>query len=333
MDFTELIDLASEKLGGAVLYANDDFFAPKENLLKPTAPIFIEGKYTDLGKWMDGWESRRRRSPRLDEKFDWCIIRLGLSGIIHGVVVDTSFFRGNFPSHCSLEACAIDGQPNVEQLLDAKIEWREILSISELQGDSQNPFTINFPQRVTHLRFKIYPDGGVARLRVFGEVVPDWNALRRRMSEIDLAAVENGGTVLEASDMFFGHKHNLIMPGRAQDMSDGWETKRRRGEGYDWCVIKLGNEGTIKRVEVDTSHFKGNYPESCSIEVCRADDDTSFDAVDWLELLPNSKLQAHTRHAFVDEIKDCGAVTHVRFNIFPDGGVSRLRLYGRIAEK
>ncbi|HEX8265826.1 MAG TPA: allantoicase [Pyrinomonadaceae bacterium] len=333
MDFTELIDLASEKLGGAVLYANDDFFAPKENLLKPSAPIFIEGKYTDLGKWMDGWESRRRRSPRLDEKFDWCIIRLGLSGIIHGVVVDTSFFRGNFPSHCSLEACAIDGQPNVEQLLDAKTEWREILSISELQGDSQNPFTINFPQRVTHLRFKIYPDGGVARLRVFGEVVPDWNALRRRMSEIDLAAVENGGTVLEASDMFFGHKHNLIMPGRAQDMSDGWETKRRRGEGYDWCVIKLGNEGTIKRVEVDTSHFKGNYPESCSIEVCRAGDDANFDALDWQELLPNSKLQAHTRHAFVDEIKDCGAVTHVRFNIFPDGGVSRLRLYGRIAEK
>ncbi|HEX9928956.1 MAG TPA: allantoicase [Pyrinomonadaceae bacterium] len=333
MDFTELIDLASEKLGSAVLYANDDFFAPKENLLKPPAPIFIEGKYTDLGKWMDGWETRRRRSPRLDEKFDWCIIRLGLSGIIHGVVVDTSFFRGNFPSHCSLEACAVDGQPNVEQLLDAKTEWREILPISELQGDSQNPFTINFPQRVTHLRFKIYPDGGVARLRVFGEVVPDWNALRQRMSEIDLAAVENGGTVLEASDMFFGHKHNLIMPGRAQDMSDGWETKRRRGEGYDWCVIKLGNEGTIKRVEVDTSHFKGNYPESCSIEVCRANDDANFDALDWLELLPNSKLQAHTRHAFVDEIKDCGVITHVRFNIFPDGGVSRLRLYGKIAEK
>ncbi|HEX8566733.1 MAG TPA: allantoicase [Pyrinomonadaceae bacterium] len=333
MDFTELIDLASEKLGGAVLYANDDFFAPKENLLKPAAPIFIEGKYTDLGKWMDGWESRRRRSPRLDEKFDWCIIRLGLSGIIHGVVVDTSFFRGNFPSHCSLEACAIDGQPNVEQLLDAKTEWREILSISELQGDSQNPFTINFPQRVTHLRFKIYPDGGVARLRVFGEVVPDWNALRRRMSEIDLAAVENGGTVLEASDMFFGHKHNLIMPGRAQDMSDGWETKRRRGEGFDWCVIKLGNEGTIKRVEVDTSHFKGNYPESCSIEVCRAGDDANLGELEWQELLPNSKLQAHTRHAFVDEIKDCGVITHVRFNIFPDGGVSRLRLYGRIAEK
>jgi allantoicase len=332
MDFTELIDLVGEKLGGAVLYANDEFFAPKENLLKPAAPIFIEGKYTDLGKWMDGWETRRRRSPRLDEKFDWCIIRLGLAGIIQGVVVDTSFFRGNFPSHCLLEACAARGQPNVEQLLAAETEWTEILPQAELEGDSQNLFTINFPQRVTHLRLKIYPDGGVARLRGFGEVLPDWTALRRRESEIDLAAVENGGTVLSASDMFFGHRHNLIMPGRAQDMSDGWETKRRRGMGFDWCVIKLGNAGTVRRVEVDTLHFKGNYPESCSIEVCRADDAANFDALDWQELLSNSKLQAHTRHVYVDEIKDCGTVTHVRFNIFPDGGVSRLRLFGRIAE-
>ncbi|MDQ3042028.1 MAG: allantoicase [Acidobacteriota bacterium] len=330
IDFTELIDLVSEKLGGAVLYANDEFFAPKENLLKPGAPIFIEGKYTDLGKWMDGWETRRRRSPRLDEKFDWCIIRLGLVGIIHGVVVDTSFFRGNFPSHCSIEVCALDGQPDVEQLLSA--EWTEILPHSELQGDSHNHFEINYAQRVTHLRLKIYPDGGVARLRVFGEVLPDWETLRARNSEIDLAAAEHGGTVLKASDMFFGHRHNLIMPGRAQDMSDGWESKRRRGEGYDWCVIKLGTSGTIKRVEVDTLWFKGNYPESCSIEVGNAGETVNLEEIVWQELLPNSKLQAHTRHIFVDELKKSDAVTHVRFNIFPDGGVSRLRLFGRIAE-
>ena len=322
MDFTELIDLASEKLGGAVLYANDDFFAPKENLLKPAAPIFIEGKYTDLGKWMDGWETRRRRSPRLDEKFDWCIIRLGLSGVIRGVVVDTSHFKGNFPSHCSIQACTFDGHPTVEELSSAV--WIEILPVSELEGDSQNEFEISSDKRFTHLRLKIYPDGGVARLRVYGEVVPDWEALKKRMSEIDLAAVEHGGTVLEASDMFFGHRHNLIMPGRAADMSDGWESQRRRGEGYDWCVIKLGTSGTIKRVEVDTSHFKGNYPESCMIE--------AGDGENWQELLPNTKLQAHARHIFGDEIKDCGAVTHVRFNIYPDGGVSRLRLFGRIAE-
>jgi allantoicase len=333
MDFTEQIDLASEKLDGAVLYANDDFFAPKENLLKPGAPIFIEGKYTDLGKWMDGWETRRRRSPRLDEKFDWCIIRLGLSGVIQGVDVNTAFFRGNFPSHCSIEACTFDASPGVEQLLDANTVWTEILPQSELQGDSNNLFSINHGERVTHLRLKIYPDGGVARLRAYGVVVPDWDALRRRESEIDLAAVEHGGTVLEASDMFFGHRHNLIMPGRAQDMSDGWETKRRRGAGYDWCVVKLGKSGNLKRVEVDTAHFKGNYPESCSIEAARADDDDAkLDNLKWQELLPDSKLQAHTRHVFVEELKDCGTVTHVRFNIYPDGGISRLRLFGRIAE-
>lgn len=337
MDFDELIDLTSERLGGAVLYANDEFFAPKENLLKPGAPIFIEGKYTDLGKWMDGWETRRRRSPRLSEPFDWCIIRLGLPGVISGVVVDTSFFRGNYPSHCSLEACAVEGQADVEQLLSAATEWTEILTESKLEGDSQNRFNITYEGRVTHLRFKIYPDGGVARLRVFGMVVPDWDALRKRRSEIDLAALEHGGTVLSASDMFFGHRHNLIMPGRALDMSDGWETKRRRGEGYDWCIIKLGAPGNLKRVEVDTSHFKGNYPESCSIEVssaaAAAGIDPNLEKIVWQELLPKTRLQPHTRHVFVEELKDCpAAVTHARLNIFPDGGVSRLRLYGRIEE-
>ena len=330
MNFTELIDLASEKLGGAVLYANDDFFAQKENLLKPAAAVWKEGVYTDLGKWMDGWETRRRRSPRLDEKFDWCVIRLGMPGEIKGVVVDTAFFRGNYPSHCSLEACTVDGQPDITQLLGVETQWNEILPLSALQGDSQSKFAIDHAERVTHLRFKIYPDGGVARLRVHGNVMPNWDALKKRNSEIDLAAAEHGGDVPLASDMFFGHRHNLIMPGLAQDMSDGWESQRRRGPGYEWCIVKLGTKGTITRVEIDTSHFKGNYPESGSLEggVSESGD---LDAIDWRELLPMSKLQAHTRHTFADELADLGNITHVRFNIFPDGGVSRLRLYGRIA--
>ncbi len=330
MDFTELIDLASEKLGGAVLYANDDFFAPKENLLKPAAPIWIEGKYTDLGKWMDGWETRRRRSPRLDEKFDWCVIRLGMPGEIKGVVVDTAFFRGNYPSHCSLEACTSDGQPDLEQLLNSKTQWNEILPMSALQGNSQNKFEIGHRERVTHLRFKIYPDGGVARLRVHGNVLPDWNTLKKRNSEIDLAAAENGGDVPLASDMFFGHRQNLIMSGIAQDMSDGWESQRRRGPGHDWCIVKLGAKGTITRVEIDTSHFKGNYPESCTLEG-GISKDGDLNNIDWSELLPMSKLQSHARHTFAEELAGLGDITHVRFNIFPDGGVSRLRLFGRIA--
>lgn len=330
MKFCNLLDLASEKLGGAVLYANDDFFAPKENLLKQGAPIWIEGKYTTRGKWMDGWETRRRRSPRLDETFDWCVIRLGMPGEIRGIVVDTAFFRGNYPSHCSLEACAVDGQPDIAQLLAPGMHWNEILRVSALKGDSRNKFAIEHAGRVTHLRFKIYPDGGVARLRVHGVVLPDWDALKKRNSEIDLAAVENGGDVPLASDMFFGHRHNLIMPGIARDMSDGWESQRRRGPGHDWCIVKLGTRGTITRVEIDTSHFKGNYPESCSLEG-GVSDGGDLDRIEWRELLPMSKLQSHAKHRFSQELAALDAITHVRFNIFPDGGVSRLRLYGRIA--
>lgn len=325
-NFTELIDLASEKLGGAVLFANDDFFAPKENLLKASAPVFIEGKYTDLGKWMDGWESRRRRTPG----FDWCIIRLGLAGIIRGIVVDTSFFRGNYPEHCSLEACTIDGLTTTEQLTSETVQWTEILPQASLNGDSQNLFAVDSEERFTHLRFKIYPDGGVARLRVYGEVKPDWEKLKRIGGELDLAAVENGGLVLSCSDMFFGHKHNLIMPGRALNMSDGWETKRRRGPGHDWVIIKLGQPGLIRRLEVDTSWFKGNFPESCSLDACVTTGNVLPVSLDWKLVLPRTKLQAHTRHWFEEEVLDPGTVSHLRFNIFPDGGVSRLRVYGII---
>jgi len=329
MDFTELIDLAQERLGGAVLYANDDFFAPKENLLKPSPPVFIEGKYTDVGKWMDGWESRRRRTPG----FDWCIVRLGLPGVIRGIVVDTSHFKGNYPEQCSLEAVALDGSPTNEELINNSVQWTEVLPISNLNGDSLNPFAIKSDQRWTHLRFKIYPDGGVARLRVYGEVVPDFERLKQIGGEIDLAAVENGGLVLSCSDMFFGHRHNLIMPGRAANMSDGWETKRRRGPGHDWTVIKLGAPGHIRRLEVDTSWFKGNFPESCSLESCYVVDAPLERLQDsslvWKPVLERTKLQAHTRHYF-DEVADAGSVSHVRFNIFPDGGVSRLRVYGTI---
>jgi allantoicase len=322
MEFTELVDLAAEKLGGAVLVANDEFFAPKENLLKASAPVFIEGKYTDLGKWMDGWETRRKRTPG----HDWCIIRLGLSGIVRGVIVDTSFFRGNYPEECSIEACTVDGQPTVDELTADNVEWTEILPKSSLQGDSQNPFPISNDDRFTHLRLRIYPDGGVARLRVFGEVVPDWATLRERGGEIDLVAVENGGRVLACSDMFFGHRHNLIMPGRAVNMSDGWETKRRRGPGYDWVVIKLGTPGSVGRIEVDTSYFKGNFPDSCSLEGCVAAE--SWETAEWKPLLQQTKLQAHTRHYFEEELENAGTVTHLRFNIYPDGGVSRLRAFG-----
>jgi allantoicase len=331
MDFTELVDLASEKLGGAVLVANDEFFAPKEDLLKATTPVFLEGEYTERGKWMDGWETRRRRTPG----HDWCIIRLGLPGIIRGIVVDTSYFRGNYPEHCSFEACAIDGQATPDDLTNDSIQWIPIMPQLPLAGDTQNPFPIQNDERFTHLRFMIYPDGGVARLRVYGEVLPDWTRLKRLGGDIDLAAVDNGGLVLACSDMFFGHRHNLIMPGRAVNMSDGWETKRRRGPGHDWVIIRLGAPGQVHRVEVDTSFFKGNFPESCSLEACNTDDSSVERLTDlslpWNSILSRTKLQAHTRHLFEQELLDSDTASHLRFNIFPDGGVSRLRVYGKLA--
>ena len=204
-----------------------------------------------------------------------------------------------------------------------------------LAGDSQNPFVVEGEQRATHLRFKIYPDGGVARLRVYGEVLPDWERLQRIGGDVDLAAVENGGRVISCSDMFFGHRHNLIMPGRAANMSDGWETKRRRGPGHDWVIIKLGAVGQVRRLEVDTAWFKGNFPESCALEATHTTDESAAALSDlsvvWKSILPRTKLQAHTRHFFENEILDAGQVSHLRFNIFPDGGVSRLRVYGKLA--
>ena len=329
MDFTELVDLASEKLGGSVLFANDDFFASKDNLLKPAAAIFIEDKYTDRGKWMDGWESRRKRTPGND----YCIIRLGLAGIVRGIVVDTSFFRGNYPEHCSLEGGHFSGHPTAEELQSETTKWVPLLPQLPLAGDSKNSFKVDSDQTFTHLRFHIYPDGGVARLRVYGEVTPDWERLSQT-GDIDLAAVENGGRVLSCSDMFFGHRHNLIMPGRATNMSDGWETKRRRGPGHDWTIIKLGRPGTLRRLEIDTAHFKGNFPDTCSLEAINAPHETEESLSDparaWQSVLPRTKLQAHTRHFFENELQDVGRISHLRFNIYPDGGVSRLRAWGRI---
>lgn len=328
-DFTGLVDLVSERVGGAALTANDEFFAPKENLLKSSRPVFIEDKFTGRGKWMDGWETRRRREPG----HDWCLLKLGLPGRLRGVVVDTSHFKGNYPEQCSLEACAAGDDATSEQLLAAATKWAEVLPKADLQGDTQNRFPLTAGERFTHIRLNIFPDGGVARLQVYGEVLPDWAQLSSQ-KEIDLAAVEHGGLVVKCSDMFFGSRHNLIMPGRAANMGEGWETKRRRGPGHDWALIKLGTGGVIHRVEVDTSHFKGNFPESCSLQGCAAGSGETASVSDvldaaWKEVLPRTKLAADTRHMFEKEILPAGSLTHIRFNIFPDGGVARLRVFGR----
>jgi allantoicase len=325
--FLELVDLASDRLGASVIAANDEFFGSRENLIRSEAPRWREGEYTDRGKWMDGWETRRRR----DEGDDWCIIRLGVPGVVRGVDVETTFFKGNYPESCAIETCEAPGAAVLDAL--ALTPWSEILPRTPLTGDAHHVMEIASAPRATHVRLRIFPDGGVARLRVYGEVVPDWMRLRRR-GEIDLAAVEHGGLVVACSDMFFGSRHNLIMPGEARNMGDGWETKRRRGPGHDWSIIRLGAAGTIRRVDVDTRHFKGNAPGACSLEGCSAEGATAAHltgALDWREIVAPTGLQPHTRHTFEDEVRAIGLITHVRFNIFPDGGVGRLRLFGRPA--
>jgi allantoicase len=325
IDFTELVDLASERVGSVAMAASDEFFAPKENLLKATPPVFREGDYTERGKWMDGWETRRRREPG----YDWCLIRLGLPGLVHGVIVDTTHFRGNYPESCSIEACDIVGHADVPALQGA--QWREILPKSALSGHAENRFAMSGTPRATHIRLNIFPDGGVARLRVYGMVDPDWAVLARQ-GDVDLAAIENGGLVVAASDMFFGSRHNLVMPGRATHMGDGWETRRRRAPGHEWVVVRLALAGVLRRAHIDTTHFKGNAPGACSLEGCRAKAaalDLAVPEGTWQALLPRTPLLPHTVHRFEDEVQALGPVTHVRLNIFPDGGVSRLRLFGR----
>lgn len=322
--FAGLIDLAADGVGGKALSASDEFFAEKENLLKPGRGISIPDKYTENGKWMDGWESRRKRVPG----YDWCIIKLGIPGYIKGVDIDTNHFLGNHPPYASLEACCLEDNT----LPPEQTQWTEILPKSPLNPGAQNLFAVHSDKYWTHLRLNIFPDGGVARLKVYGKVHKNWeNTPKEEM--IDLAALVNGARVVLANDMFFGSKDNLIRPGRAKNMGDGWETKRKRIlPGSDWAIVKLAVPGVIKKILVDTNHFKGNYPDSCSIEGCLRldiDDSTLTDpGIEWKEILPQTKLAANQEHYFENEIKSDETFTHVRLNIFPDGGVSRLRLFG-----
>ncbi len=325
--FTEMLDLVNQNIGGSVLSCSDDFFAEKENLIKPHTPIFIADKFTDHGKWMDGWESRRRRTPG----FDWCVLKLGVSGSIHGVNIDTSFFTGNFPEFCSMEACSLSGTNPGDQT-----QWIEILPKMRLLGGTQNYFPILNRSTFSHLRLKIFPDGGVARLRVHGEPTPDWKNLKDKT--MDLACVLNGGSVVVCNDAYFGPKDNLIMPGRATNMGEGWETKRKRTPGFDWSVIKLGHTGLIEKVEVDTGFFKGNFPDSFSLEglssknILNADDFILHGhELSFTEILSQTKLSAHTQHLFEKELKSKGPFNYIRLNIFPDGGISRLKIFGKLS--
>jgi len=315
-EFTGLPDLAARALGGSVVAANDEFFAEKENLLNPGDAEYRPHTFGHKGQIYDGWETRRRREPG----HDWAVVRLGAPGVIHGVNVDTAFFKGNYPEQCSVEAAAIPGYPSPGELADA--DWVEILPRSPLRGDSPNLFPVESGQRFTHVRLNVHPDGGVARLRVHGAVVPDPRWFTGM--PLDLAAMANGGTVIDCSNRFFSAPNNLLLPGNAHDMGEGWETARRRDESNDWVSVRLAEEGVVRQVVVDTTHFKGNAPGWFRLTGGTDPDRPQ----DWQELIGRTRLQPDTCHRFL--VPAAEPVTHARVDVYPDGGFARLRLFGEL---
>lgn len=327
--FAHCVDLASDVTGAFALYATDDYFAEKENLLKPAAPLWIADKYTDKGKWMDGWESARRRTPG----HDWCVIRLGLPGRIYGIVADTTHFKGNAPQQVALEVLDADPLLPLEAVL-SHTGWKVALPRTPVQPDTANVLPFEVPTgRATYVKLRIYPDGGVARLRVAGTVAPEPQTFWGQGS-VDLVAIENGGREVAVSDQFFGPPSNLTLPGRGTNMGDGWETKRRRTKGSDWCVLQLGRRGVIDRVQLDTHFFKGNAPQSVRILALDGTGKSKEELAalyqtdaGWTPLVDLHPLVQHRRHDIEPLLPV--AATHVRVHIYPHGGVNRMRLYGQ----
>ncbi len=317
-EFTALPDLASRAFGGGIVHANDEFFAAADHLITPAPPVFTPRTFGTRGQVYDGWETRRRREPGHDH----VIVRLGAPGVVRGVDIDTAFFTGNYPPHAAVDACAADGYPDAARLAGA--DWTPLVPRSPLAGDSRHLFTVDSPRRFTHVRLTIFPDGGVARLRVHGEVVPDPALLPE---VLDVAAAEHGARVVGCSDMFYGHPHNMLMPGLAASMGDGWETSRRRDDRNDWVVVRLAAPAVLSLADLDTRHFKGNAPGRAAL---RGADERTGDPDEpaaWFDLLPATPLRPDTPHRF--RLGAAPAATHVRLDIFPDGGMARLRLHGR----
>lgn len=321
--FTGLVDLAAASLGGRALGTSDDFFASVENLVQPGRGEWREGAYTDRGKWMDGWESRRRRGGG---PFDWAVVELGAPGLVRAFDIDTNHFTGNHAAFAAVDLVAVEpGEFDLEAAT-----WTEVLPPTPLAGGAQNLLLAAAPTLATHARLRIYPDGGVARFRVYGDVQPRWPALDQR---VDLAALRNGGRALACSDMFFSPMANAIAPGDPADMGGGWETRRRRhGRPHDWLILELGARGTVERVELDTLFFKGNYPDRASVLAVDAPGASTPELMlpdtPWRPLVVDEALDPDARHAF-DLSEPTPPFTHVRLDIVPDGGISRLRVLGK----
>jgi len=319
----KMINLAEPKLGSKVIFKTDDFFASASRIINPNPPIFKEGIFDTHGKWMDGWETRRRRR----KGFDYLIIKLGKPGKIFNVDIDTSHFNGNQPTHASLQACYSNKKPN------NKTRWIKILDKKKLGPNKNHNFIIKNKSVFTHVKLNIFPDGGVARLRVYGEV--EIKKINFGNKLINLTSVLNGASIVGCNNEHFGRAENILAPGKGKNMGDGWETRRSRGKNFDWLIIKLGRTGTINKIEIDTHHFKGNYPDRCSLQAAYISKKISNYSVvkkstKWKSILNKVKLNANKKHGFNNKIMKKNKINFIRINIYPDGGISRIRAFGKV---
>ena len=316
-----LIDLGQPRLGTKVIYKTDDFFASANRIISPTEPVFKVGVFDKHGKWMDGWESRRKRTAG----HDFIIIKLGKPGTIKKVDVDTSHFNGNQPAMVSIEG-ANSNSNKINQF-----KWQPLLSKKKTKANSHHYFTVNSNKVFTHIKFNIFPDGGVARLRLYGSIAKS-NKLKNK--KINLASLLDGSSVIACNNEHFGKAENILAPGKAKNMGDGWETRRRRGKGFDWLILNSLDGKEIDKIEISTHHFKGNFPSHCSLQAAYLPNSKNSKQIvkssnNWKYLLKDAKLSANKVHVFKNNLMKKDKINFIKINIFPDGGISRFRIYGK----
>jgi allantoicase len=316
-----LIDLAQPRLGTKVLFKTDDFFASASRIISPANPVFKEGVFDKNGKWMDGWESRRKRT----DGHDYIILKLGKPGNIKKVDVDTSHFNGNQPSMVSIEG-ANSKSNKINQL-----KWQLLLSKKKTKANSHHYFKINSTKVFTHIKFNIFPDGGVARLKLYGTIAKSY---KLRNKKTNLASLLDGASVIACNNEHFGKAENILAPGKAKNMGDGWETRRRRGKGFDWLILNSLNGKEISKIEISTHHFKGNFPSHCSLQASYLPINKNYNKIvssstKWKYLLKDAKLSANRVHIFRNNLMKKDKINFIKISIFPDGGISRFRIYGK----
>ena len=317
-----LIDLAQSRLGSKIVYKTDEFFAPAKRIINPWPPVFKDGVFDKHGKWMDGWETRRKRS----KGHDYLILKLGKPGKIYKVDIDTSYFSGNHPTKVSMQACF-----SKKNIPNKNSKWITILKKQSTKANRHHFFNIKNKSIFSHIKLNIFPDGGVARLRVYGTIE---NKKKFGKKILNLTSVLNGATPIVCNNEHFGRAENILAPGIGKNMGDGWETRRSRGKNFDWLIIKCATAGRIGKIQIDTHHFKGNYPDKCSLQAAYINSKISNKSIvnsskKWKLLLNKVKLNAHKKHNFQNKLMKNKKVNYIRINIFPDGGISRIRMFGK----